>query len=154
MSGEISQHFKTTKVWPKKEKQRTSTGQSELAFSEKRLTRTKEQKRSMNACSMSEFWWGCKKLHQPIRNIIHKLPIMPPCIPPEKSITNIKIYYQLCEHCWQKLVSAQKWLHGLRGFFGIQCVSLLISRWTMEPLSMSLLHSQQQNILCIWREEA
>lgn len=72
--------FLNHKALAKKEKQRTSTAWSGLAFSEKRLTRTKEQKRSMNACSMSEFWWGCKILHQSIRNIIHKLRIMLPSI--------------------------------------------------------------------------
>lgn len=35
-----------------------------LAFSENRLTRTNEQKRSIKACSMREFWCGCNKSSQ------------------------------------------------------------------------------------------
>lgn len=46
------------------------TGQScccRLAFSENRLTRTNEQNRSIKACSMREFWCGCKESGQTIK---------------------------------------------------------------------------------------
>ena len=44
--------------------------ESLITFSEKRLTRTKVQKRSINACRISEFWWGCKILRQVTKDIM------------------------------------------------------------------------------------
>lgn len=38
----------------------TSQPCCKLAFSENKLTRTNEQKRSMKACSIREFWCGCE----------------------------------------------------------------------------------------------
>lgn len=53
------------------EGKKTKAKNRAVALSEKRLTRTKEQKRSMKACRINEFWWGCQRTEKKRWSVQH-----------------------------------------------------------------------------------